>query len=145
MITAGSSCHVKGFGRAAAASRRIECGLQPFDVAGLHSDHIEAAGWLLRQPQQEVPGSENDPPLLDGADTGGRATERRIGPAPDFDKDQRAVPLAQHQVDFAAAPARRPIIAGHQPQARRFEMRERQRLGGVAGLLGGGRFSPEIH
>ena len=126
-------------------SRGIESGLQPFDFAGLHGDDVEAAGRLLRQPQQEVTGGENDPALLDGADTGGRSAERRAGPAPDLDEDQRVVRFAQHQVDFAAAPAWRPIIAGHQLQAGRLEMREREVLGGIAGLLGGGRFSPEIH
>ncbi len=115
------------------------------DFARLDGDDVEAAGRLLRQPQQEVPGGEDDPALFDGADAGGRPAERRAGPPPDLDEHQGAIALTQHQVDFAAAPARRPIIAGHQPQARGLEVRERQVLGGIAGLLGGGRFLPEIH
>jgi hypothetical protein len=126
-------------------SRRVEGGPQPLDLAGLQRDHVEAAGRLLRQSHQVMAGGEDDPPLLDGTDAGRGAAERRAGPPPHLHEHQRAVAVAHHQVDFAAAAARGPIIARYQPQARRFQVGERTILGGIAGLLGGGRLSREIH
>ena len=126
-------------------SGRVESRLEPLNLTGLDPDDVEAAGRLLRQARQEVARGKHDPPLLGPADASGGAAESRAGPAPDLDKHQRAVAIAHHQVDFPAAAAGRPIIARHQPQARRFEMGKRPVLGGVAGLLGGDRLSGEIH
>ena len=92
-----------------------------------------------------MPRRQHDPPLLDGADAARRSAEGRAGTAPDLDEHQRAVALAHHQVDFAATAARGSIIARYEPQARRLEVGEGAVLGGIAGLLRGGRLSGEIH
>jgi hypothetical protein len=64
----------------------------------------------------------------------GRASRARAH----LDEDQRAVAVAQDQVDLAAArrgPARDPIIALHQPQAARLQPGPGRGLGRVAELL----------
>ena len=58
-----------------------------------------------------------------------------VAPRAHLDEHQRAVALAQDQVDFAAArarPARDPIIAPHQRQPVTHQMREGARLGRVS-------------
>ena len=99
----------------------------------------------MRQARQEVARSEHDAPLLDAADAGRGAAERRAGTLAHLDEHQRAVAIAHHQIDFAAAATGRPIIARHQPQTRRFQVGQGAVLGGIAGLLGGGRLPWEFH
>ena len=74
-----------------------------------------------------------------------RAAERGAGTPAHLDEHQRPVAVPHHQVDFAAASSGGPIIARYEPQAGRLEMGERAVLGGIAGLLGGGRLPGEIH
>ena len=88
---------------------------------------------------------EHDAPLLDAANAGRGAAEGRAGALAHLDEHQRAVAIAHHQVDFAAAATGRPIIARHQPQARRFQMGQGAVFGGIAGLLAGGRLPWEFH
>ncbi len=76
---------------------------------------------------------------LAGADAGRGAAEAAVAANAHLDEDERAVAVAHHQVDLAAArprPARDPIIAPHQHQPGRGEMGERPRFGGVAERLG---------
>ena len=126
-------------------SRGVEGRPEPVDLARLYADNVEAARRVHRQAHQEVPGCENKAPLLDRADTGGRPAEGRARALSHLDEDQRAVPLAHDQVDFAAAAAGRPIIARYEPQPRRLQVGKGAVLGGIAGLLGGGRLPGEIH
>lgn len=83
---------------------------------------------------------EDDAALFGARDAAARAAVRAGGALPHFDEDQRVVTriarIAHHQVDLAAAPARGSIIARHQPQARRLQMRQRRVFGRIAALLG---------
>ena len=60
------------------------------------------------------------------------------GPLAHFDEDQGAIRRAHDEVNFTATASGRSIIALHQPQLVPLQMRQRQRLGGIAGRLGGG-------
>lgn len=99
----------------------------------------------MRQAGEEVARGKDDPPLLDAADAGRGAAEGRAGAPAHLDEHQRAIALAHHQVDFAATAAGRPIIARYEPQPRRLQVGKGAVLGGIAGLLGGGRLPGEIH
>lgn len=88
---------------------------------------------------------KHDPALLEAADAGGGAAKGATGAPAHLDEHQRAIAIAHHQVDFAAAAARSPIIARYEPQAGRLQVGERAVFGGIAGLLGGDRLSGEIH
>ena len=84
------------------------------------------------------------PGLLGRADAGGCAAEAGVGPLAHLDKDQGAPGLAQDQVDLAAAPPRRPIIARDEAQPGGAQMRQGAVFSRIAYRFGG--FScPELH
>ena len=58
-----------------------------------------------------------------------------VGAPAHLDEDQRAVGVAQDQVDFTPAAPGRPIIAHQQPQARALQMLQGAVFGGIAKLL----------
>ena len=87
---------------------------------------------------QEVPGRVDDTALLRATDAGGRTTVSGRAAGAHFDEHQRAVVLAQNQVDLAAArprPGGHAIITLHQPQALAQQMGQRERFGLVADPL----------
>ena len=78
------------------------------------------------------------PPLLGHPDAGRRTAVRGTGPRPDLDEQQRALPVAHHQVDLTAARVRAagdPIIALDQHQALFQQPVQRQGFGCVALLF----------
>ena len=82
---------------------------------------------------------EDEPALLGGRHAGGRIDTRRGGAHAHLDEHQRAVALAQDQVDLAAArprAARDSIIALDQPQAGALQMGQRTGFAFVAQRLG---------
>lgn len=118
-------------------SIRIEGAADPLD-AGLDQHHVEAAGRQRPQAADEVARREHDPVPLEAGDAAAGTAVPAAGPGPHLDEDQGTVArIAHHQVDLAAAAARRPIIARDQPQPGRQQMRQRLVFGRVAALLGG--------
>lgn len=59
------------------------------------------------------------------------------GTLPHFDKDQGAVRVTHHDVDFPPAPPGRPIIAGHQRQIGTQQVRHRPVFARIAQRLFG--------
>ena len=118
------------------ASPGVERALQPFD-AFLDQHDVETARRQCPQPHQVMARSKDDSSLLGACDAAARAAVGAGGALTHFDEDQRVVArIAQHQVDLATAAARGSIIARHQPQASRLQMRQRRVFGRIAALLG---------
>ena len=125
--------HVARVIHCASKAPRSHCSAPP-SIATTSKRH----GGGVAQAQQVVPRREHQAALLGRADAGRRAAMARVGTRAHLDEHQRAVALAQDQVDLAAArvrPARDPIIALDQRQALALQVRQRARLGRVAALL----------
>lgn len=118
--------------------RGVERRAQPADHSVVDRDNIEAAWRRGPEAAQEVHCGKHEPALLRRADARRRPAVGRAAPRPDLDEHERAVGVAQNQVDFAAArarPGRDPIIALHQRQAVTQQVRKGLCLGRVAALF----------
>ena len=96
-------------------------------------------GGSVGSRREEVARREDQPALLAGVDRRRGAAVAGVGPRPDLDEHQRAVAVAQDQVDLAAArarSARHPIIALDRDEPVRHQVGERSPLGIVASSLG---------
>lgn len=111
--------------------------LQPLHAGWFHADHIKAARRQLSQPLQVVARGKNNAALFECADAGRCAAVRVAFALAHFDKHQGAAGRLHDQINLAAAAPRRSIIAYQQAQASSLQMRQGQRLGGIAGLFGG--------
>src|SRR6218665_1385917 len=123
-----------------ARSLSFESGLDPLHgLLLLHQHHVETARRRRRQAQQGMLRRKNDGPLFGRADAASGPATGAVAGVARSQEHQGAVPLAQHQVDLAAAAPGRPIIARHQLQTGGLQMGQGQVLGGMAALAGGGR------
>ena len=107
--------------------------LQPLDVVAVDGQHVEAAGRQRGKAQQVVLRRQHQAALLGRGDAGRGTAVAGAAALAHFDEDQRAVTLAHHEVDLAAARRRAacdPIIALFQHQPARLQPRRRARLGG---------------
>ena len=121
---------------------------QPFNALTLDQHRIKTARRRRAPTHQIVAGGKNNAPLLGAANAGTSAAKGAAGAAAHFDKHQRAIALAQDQIDLTAAAPRGSIIALQQTQARRLQMGQRPVFGGRAALAGraGSRFfTKEFH
>src|SRR3954466_347737 len=66
----------------------IERRLEPVDLAGLDTHHVEAAGRGLGQAHEEMARGKDDPALLGGADARGRAAIGARRAFAHFDEDE---------------------------------------------------------
>lgn len=96
----------------------------------------------MAQGQQVMPGSEDDAPLLHDAYAGCRAAMVAAAALSHLDKHQRAVGIAQDEVNFSAATPGRPIIARYQLQTFVLQKTQRLRFCRIPDLLGGGARRP---
>src|SRR6218665_1447150 len=120
-----------GLPPAPARSLRIEGGLDPLHgLLLLHQHHVETARRRRRQAPQVMLRRKNDAPLFGRADAAAGPAKGAVGAVAHFYEHQGAVPVAQHQVDLAAAAPGRPIIARHQLQTGGLQMGQGQGLGG---------------
>ena len=118
--------------------RGVERRAQPADLAAVDRDDVEAAWRRRSEAAQIVHRGKDKPALLGRADARRRTAVPRIAARTDLDEHERAVGVAQNQVDFATAQARPggdPIIALHQRQPLTQEVCEGLCLGRVAALL----------
>src|SRR6218665_1855799 len=128
-----------GLPPAPARSLRLEGGLDPLHgLLLLHQHHVETARRRRRQAPQVMLRRKNDAPLFGRADAAAGPAKGAVGAVAHFYEHQGAVPVAQHQVDLAAAAAGRPIIARHELQSGGGQVGEGEGLGGMAALAGSG-------
>src|SRR6218665_257670 len=87
-----------------ARSLSFESGLDPLHgLLLLHQHHVETARRRRRQAQQVMLRRKNDVPLFGRADAAAGPAKGAVAAVAHFHEHQGAVPLAQHQVDLAAA------------------------------------------
>src|SRR6218665_2197149 len=128
-----------GLPPAPARSLRIEGGLDPLHgLLLLHQHHVETARRRRRQAPQVMLRRKNDAPLFGRADAAAGPAKGAVGAVAHFYEHQGAVPVAQHQVDLAAAAPGRPIIARPQLPTGGLPMGPGPGLGGAAAPPGGG-------
>jgi 16S rRNA (cytidine1402-2'-O)-methyltransferase len=121
-------------------SSRVEGSSQPLHFFTVDRDHVETARRQRGQASQKVARGEHDAALLGGADAGRGTALFNAGARSHLDEDERAVTLAQDQIDLAAARMRAAgdsIIAPHEHEAAGTQKRQRLLLGGIAGGLAG--------
>ena len=88
----------------------------------------------MPQPCKVMARGKDDAPLLAPVDAGRGAAMPRRAALAHLDKDHRAVGRAHDEVDLAATPPRRPIIAREQAQSRSLQMGQGQVFGDRAPL-----------
>ena len=119
--------------------RRVERALEPFEPFAVDRDHVEAARRRRREARKVTLSREHQAALLGDTDAGRSAAEGRAAACTHLDEDQRAVPVAHHQVDLAAARAGAggdPIIAFLQVEAVLAQMCQCPVFAGLAGSQG---------
>ena len=123
---------------AGSQSCRIEGATQPFEAFTVDRNHVEATRWKRREAPQKMMRGQHDAALLGKSNSGRGAAMAAAATRAHFDKNKRAVTLAQNQVDLAAPeprPGGNPIIALHQRQTCVRQVGQRQCLGIIAHLF----------
>ena len=113
-------------------SRGVEGRAQPLDPLAFDRDDVEAAGRQRREPARKCWAAKTRRCCLRTSTVAAAPPWRASRPRPDLDEHQRAVAVAQDQVDFAAASARTardPIIALDRDEPVRHQVGERSPLG----------------
>ena len=135
MIRHGFGGSVQSQARIGAPLAGVERGAQPLDAIAVDRDDVEAARRRRREAGDEMAGREHQPAPLGRVDARCGTAVNAVATRAHLDEDERAVAVAHHQVDLAAAgsrSARDAIIAPHQHQAGAAQVREGARFGGVA-------------
>src|SRR5260221_10939316 len=87
-------------------SRGVERRLQPFDASAFDRHHVETTWRRGAVIAQEMMRREHDAALLGMGNTARRAPERRALALAHLDEHQRAIAIAQDEIDFAASGSR---------------------------------------
>lgn len=112
----------------------IKGSAQPQHAVAFDQYRVKTTRRRRATTHQVIAGGKNNAPLLGAANAGTGTAKGATGTAAYFDKHQRAIALAQDQIDLAAAAPWGSIIALQQPQARRLQMGQRPVFGGTAAL-----------